>query len=360
MMGTKKKIFYGVVGLIVMIAAAVTVEKVFFPKPSTILNIPMTIVKVSHPKNENVPFEVSALGQIKSAQEIDLMAQQSGYLTAVNVQSGDQVEKGQLLFQIANKTQAAAVASARAGLTQAKAHYDRIETLVKEGAASQDELDTQDKNLQQSKAMLDQAEKAYSETQVSAPFSGQVTATDLAVGSYVNVGDTLIGIVSGKEKFVQYVLPSGYLKFAKLGQSVSFNNPFEKTQAVSAKVSYVSPEIDIQSASFVVKAAIPSSLAEALPPGLTVMVAQVLQADRKVLALPSLSIKADPNGFYVFLIEPQASATDEGRIVMRRIKIGSKFGEWVEILSGLSTSDAVVVEGQEKVHEGQRVKYGFI
>jgi membrane fusion protein (multidrug efflux system) len=358
-MSLKKKIVYGLFGLIVIIGAIVTVEKVFFPKPSTILAIPMTLVKVSHPKNENIPFAVSALGQIKSVQEIDLMAQQSGYLTEVNVRSGDHVEKGQLLFEINNKTQSAALASARAGLAQAKAHYDRIETLVKEGAASQDELDTQDKNLKQSQAILDQAQKAYSETQVSAPFSGQVTATDLAVGSYVNVGDTLIGIVSGKEKFVQYVLPSGYLKFAKLGQMVLFKNPFEKSDMVSAEVTYLSPEIDIQNASFVVKAAIPASFADHLPPGLTVMVSQVLQADRKVLALPSLSIKADPNGFYVFLIDPEASA-DEGRILMRRIKIGSKFGEWVEVLSGLSTSDSVVVEGQEKVHEGQRVQYQII
>ncbi len=355
-MNRKTKVSYVVMGLLVIGASIFWVEDSFFSQKSTVMNTPLPLVSMAHATMENIPFSVSALGEIKSTQEIDLMAQQAGYLTAIKVQNGAMVQKGQLLFQINSRVQSASVDSAQAGLDQAQSHFDRIQALVKEGAASQDELDTEDKNLQQAKATLQQAQKAMSETQVSAPFSGQVTETDLSVGSYVNVGDKLIGMVNGQDQYVQYVLPAQYLKSAKLAQAVSFEDPLDKTQNIQAKVTYLSPEVDSQNETFLERAALKAHVND-LSPGMMVMVTQVLETDRKVLALPGLAIQGDPNGFYVFVIEPDQAGSGQANILIQRVQIGEKYGDFVEVTSGLSDSDWVVVEGQEKVHEGQRVQY---
>jgi membrane fusion protein (multidrug efflux system) len=380
----KRKKFYSLifVGLLAVITVGVGVDRAFFHDAPEDFSFPVTAVKIGHVESKQIPLQISALGQVRSLEEIDLVAEQAGYLTEVNVKNGAMVQKGQVLFQIDNKNALAGVLSAKAALDQAQSHFDRIQILVKEGAESQDVLESDQKNLDQAQAALDEANKMLSETIVKAPFAGQVTYTDLAVGSYVNIGDKLIGIVNSQSFFIQYVLPASYLNLTQMGQTVTFNNPLNnnplnnnplnnnplnRKEKINAKVIYVSPEVDPQSQSFVVRALIENP-PENLKSGLSFMVTQILNPTRQVLALPGLALLGDPNGFYVFLVkksdeknteqntEQNTEKNNQFQVLTRRVVVGEQFDSWIEIKSGLTTLDSVVIEGQQKIHEGQWVR----
>jgi RND family efflux transporter MFP subunit len=386
MMNRKKLVVYAVVGVLLAIGAAVTVENTMFSpdKKSSLMNIPETLVKVGHLQEQLIPLDISALAEVKALQEIDLAAQESGYLTAVNIKNGELVKKGDVLFQIDNKDEKSAVLSAKAAFEQAQLHFNRIQSLVKEGAESQDQLDSDRKNLEQAQSQFDQAKKALAQTTVRAPFDGRVTYTDLNIGSYVNIGDKLISIVNDDQRLLQYQLPAKYLKSVELNQDVfftesgslvdqdlgqqgadhgadlsQFSNQVsnqgsnqgsnQKPQIFSAQVIYISPEIDSQSNAFTVRALIQDA-PKTLEPGFTLMVTQVLDPTRRVLALPGLALLGDPNGFYVFVLN------DQDKVLMRRVVVGQQFNSWIEIKSGITPEDTVVLEGQQNIHEGQKVK----
>ena len=94
------------------------------------------------------------------------------------------------------------------------------------------------------------------------------------------------------------------------------------------------------------------------------MVTQILNPTRQVLALPGLALLGDPNGFYVFLVkksdekntEKNTEKNNQFQVLTRRVVVGEQFDSWIEIKSGLTTLDSVVIEGQQKIHEGQWVR----
>jgi membrane fusion protein (multidrug efflux system) len=360
----KKLMTYVAVGVVLVIGVIVMVEKNLVPhdkKSGVMNNISEVPVKVASIKDQVIPLEVSALAEVKALQEIDLAAQESGYLTAVNIKNGEAVQKGDVLFQIDNKDEKSQVLSTKAALDQAQSHFNRIALLLKQGAVSQDQLDLDRKNLEQAQSAFDQAKKALAQTTVRAPFDGQVTYTDLSIGSYVQVGDKLISIVNDDHRLLQYSLPAKYLKSVAMGQSVLFtgsgnlmnhtiaDHSAPKKDIFEAKVVYVSPEIDAQTNAFVVRALIEDA-PETLVPGFTLMVTQILDPTRHAFALPGLALLGDPNGFYVFVVN------DQNRVLTRRVVVGQQFNSWVEIKSGVTANDRVVVEGQQNIHEGQKVK----
>lgn len=344
----KKKIL-SVVGIIIVIAIAYGLFHYFTrPNPLLAFKLPTPKVAVSHIQKRNIPLTISALAQVKSLRNIKLAAQQSGYVSLVNVKSGQTVKKGQLLFSINSKAQNAEVASARATYNQAKEHLARFASLLKVGAISKDTYDTNFEALKTAKATLVEKEKTLEDTNVKAPFSGRVTYTNLAQGSFVNVGDPLIGMVSDNGLELQYELPAKFLALAKPGQDVTFKTDLYPSKVLQASVNYVAPSINTVDHAFTVRAVVKTD-APLLEPGLSVMATQTLIKHRPVDALQGITLKGDPNGLYVFVVNK------ENKILDKRVSIGFRSGAWVEVKSGLTQKDRVVVEGQNRVHEGQTI-----
>jgi len=343
----KRWILLGLLG-IVLAGLAGGIWKIKSSKTLPVQVPKLVMVKLDHPRLETIPLSVSALAQIKARQETTLVAEQAGYLTSIKVGNGAQVKAGDLLFTIDNKSQLAGYLSAKAQYEEEEQHFSRIQTLFNQGAESKDALEAENSTLEQDKEELQNAEQTLDETEVVAPFSGQVTYTDLTVGSYVNVGTVLLNLISDQSRVLQYVLPEQYFSLAAVGQEVDFSLPGESNK-LQGEVTYVSPEVDPSSHAFTVRASLDQA-PQFLIPGMTLMVSQVLDPNRQVLALPGLALLGDSNGFYVYEVN------SENQVVMHRVSIGSQFKDWIQITAGLTPQDSVIVEGQDNVHEGQKVE----
>ena len=308
----------------------------------------MPTVKVISVQKQNVPLVVRALAQIHSLRQIQIGAEQAGRITAILVKNGDEVKQGQILFLIDDRQQRAAVADAGADLMAKQQHYQRLLQLYKQGAVDSDDLDTSKSAYLRAQSNLQEMQKALDQTKVRAPFAGHVTYTDLAVGSYVNVGDSLIGMVNDQYLELQYDLPAEYWGKPKMGQSVLLTSDAFPNKTFTATVNYVAPQLNPDNHAFTVRAALDSH-DHALAPGLSVIVTHILDNTRQVLAVPGISLIGDPSGFAVDVVENQ-------KIIKKSVKIGTQFKEWTEIKSGLKEGDEVVIEGQMRVREGQPVK----
>mgnify|MGYP003584050237 FL=1 len=172
-----------------------------------------TLVKTMQVIKRDTPIIYEYSGFVEAQNEVQMKARVTGMITEKYVNGGDKVEKGQLMFVIDPRTYQATswnyqaqVASAQADLSRVRRDADRYQKLYEQGAISKQTLDNTMAELEQSeakveaqKALLSSAQVDLGETNVVAPFSGKVSANDLAVGTFVTAGTTVLATISNSD-----------------------------------------------------------------------------------------------------------------------------------------------------------------
>ena len=318
-------------------------------KSSQSYQIPVTKVQTEAAQLHNIPVKVKATGLLVAPNSVTLKSQLSGIINKINFHSGDYVKKGQLLMSLDSTQQQADVDSALADYTKAKAQYDRTSTLFKENqAVSKSELDDAKAQYMQAKANYDAALYKLSNTQIIAPFSGYLTMTDLALGSYVSNGDTLVGLVDKENLKLQYAVGESYAKSIKVGQVVDFTTDAYPGETFQAKVNYISPDVSQENLTFTVRAQYDNKQ-NVLSPGMSVYVSQVIKAKNMVLAVPESALSAQSGGFVVYTI-----LDNKAKLVP--ITIGQIHKGYVSVLSGLKEGGEVITSTDGSLADGLKVE----
>ncbi len=344
----KKHIIFGVITLILLL---VVIYFIFIAtgKQNVDIKIPPTEVAIAKVEKHNIPITAEATGQLIAPQSVSLKSQISGIVNSINFTSGEYVKKGQTLMRLDDTEQKANVNSTLADYTQAKAQYDRTETLYNDNkVVSQSELDTAKSTYLQAKAKYESALYQLSNTTISAPFSGYLSLTTLADGSYVSAGDNLVDLVDKENLQLEYALDESYASSIHLGQMVDFRTDAFEGKVFHAKVSYISPSVSSDNLTFTVRAAFDNKN-NLLSPGMSVYISQVLKKDNDVLAVPESALSAQSGGFIVYLYE-------KGKAKAQSVKIGQIYRGYVSIISGLKLGDSVIATTEGSISDGQSVK----
>jgi membrane fusion protein (multidrug efflux system) len=347
----KKKIF-GIICLIILAAIAAYVYFGANQNQAAPITVPPTDVKVATVQQQIIPLTANAMGTLIAPESIIIKSQQSGTVSGIYFKSGVEVKQGDLLLTLDNTSEMSAYLKAKAAMWQAEVHLQRYQLLADQSktigwAISKDDIDTAKSNYEQSKALLAQAEQNLDETKIYAPFDGALGVTNLAMGSYVQVGDDIVPIVNKQHLLVEYSLPETDYAYVKVGQQVKLKTDAYPDKEFVGIVSYIDPQVDAISRSFIVRATIDNK-DEALSPGMLVSVTHVLDPSRSVMAIPSVSVVPEVSGYGVFVVQQNKA----NEVI---IKIGQRYGDWVQVISGLKIGDQVVYSGQEKLSPGMPV-----
>lgn len=339
------------VSTVVLILALIGIIYLIFQRlsPAAPTDLGATAVEVTPITYQNIPITVNAIGSLVAPEATMLKAQVAGVVTQVTVKNGQNVEKNQLLIQLDNTAAKAAYAKAQAALIEAQSTYERYEKLEKEDpdVLSQLQIDQVLSSYQQAEADRATAAKALQNMKITAPFAGTVGSTTLAVGSYVNQGDSIIAIVNRNTLEITYNLPESYYGEVKIGQVVNFSSDAYPGKKFKATVDYVAPLVSQTNRAFNVRALVGNNQAD-LSPGMLVTLTQVLKPENKVLAVPSISLVSNMSGYAVYTV-------DNGKVLSLPVEIGARFGDWVQIVSGIKPGTEVISAGQEKVQPGSAV-----
>jgi RND family efflux transporter MFP subunit len=159
-------------------------------------------VTVSAPLEREVTDYKDFTGRTQAVETVDVRARVWGFLTRINFTDGQEVRKGEVLFEIDPRTYQAdldraqaAVESARAQLAFTDAEYERYLTLLRSKAAASEEIESKLRDRDRARAQLGvaEADAAYrgldlSFTQVTAPISGRASRTQLTLGNLIQGG----------------------------------------------------------------------------------------------------------------------------------------------------------------------------
>ncbi len=331
-------------------------------------NEPAIAVKVSGISADTNGEFVTASGKIEAENSANVSTRMMGYVTKVNVKVGQKVSAGQLLVSINNtdlqakKAQVdASILQATAGYNNAKKDYERFTALFNQQSASQKELDDMTSRYEMAKAGLEGAKQMrnevmaqFSYSNITAPFSGEVTNTFVKEGDMANPGMPLVSIEGASHLQVTAMVSESDITSIKNGMNVKVLVK-STNQELAGKVSEVSGSAKNTGGQFLVKI----NLINAGSKVLSGMFANVqFPIANKPQAATVVSDK---------VLVPESALVHQGQLtgiytigngntaILRWLRIGISFGNQVEVLSGLSANEQYIVSADGKLYNGAKI-----
>lgn len=315
-------------------------------------------------------------GRLQAPESVELRPRVSGYIADVNLQEGEIVTEGELLFQIDSRPFAAEVARLRAELVSAKSalalaqtQFTRAEKLVSTRAIAREELDNRKANLQQARASVDAVSAALSlaqlnldYTRVTAPISGRVSNALVTRGNHVNAGDSVLTTIVSTDKVYAYfdADEQTYLNYAKLAKAGSRPSARESRNPVSMAlandlsfphegyIDFVDNQVDPQSGTIRGRAVFDNREGQFIP-GLFARIRLIGSASYDGILIDDKAVGTDLNNKFVLVLD------DNNAVQYRSVVLGEKLAGLRIIKSGLAPGDVIVVNGLQRVRPGTEV-----
>lgn len=293
---------------------------------------------------------VSVVGNLVADEIVEIQSEIEGVVETASFDEGARVESGEVLFKIDSEKLQAEVAEAEANYQLASANLKRSKDLLKTKTISSKEYDQSVSAYYSNKATLERAQQRFDDAVIRAPFSGIVGARMVSPGQRVSVGDTLTSVVNLETVKAEFGVPSRYVSQLKVGEQISVKVEAYPDETFKGKVYFVSPRIETQTRTVLVKARMQNEN-QRLIHGMLASVEVGLEERPNSLVIPEAAVIQRKDTKSVF-------AVGEGNIAeLRSVKTGIRLKGEVEIIDGLKAGELVVVEGTQKIGPGSPLTY---
>jgi len=325
-------------------------------------------VSVTKPKASSVTTELVLPGNMQAYLDTPIFARTSGYLKRWYADIGKQVKKGELLAEIDTPEVDDQLQQARADVAAAQANYRlalttaaRWEELVKSGVVTKQGVDETRGEVDAKKSALDAArfsverlQKLQSFKRIHAPFDGVITARNIDVGSLIDAGaggdsKELFHIVSTRKLRVYINVPQANARDAQPGVEADLTLPEFPGKRFKGTLVRSAQSIDRMSRTLLAEVEVDNEKGTLLA-GSYAQVHLKLSDSAKTLMLPVNVLLFRPEGVMVAVVQ------SDQRAMLTPVTLGRDFGTTVEILSGLSESDQVVVNPSDSLVSGTPVR----
>ncbi len=333
------------------------------PRPT----VPVTVAPV---QQRSVPYEISAIGTVTPIQTVAVRSQVSGTLTRVAFREGDEVQKGQLLFQIDARPFQAALSQAQANLAKdlaqlvnARQQVTRYQQLLQNDLATQEQFDQLKANadaavaaVSADSAALQSARLNLEYTTITAQIGGRTGNLLQREGNLVqaNSATPLVVINQLRPIAVSFSLPQQYLDdiqrySARHVLDVRIRPTNDSTTELAGQLSFINNQVDTATGTIQLKATF-GNADRRLWPGEFVAVSLVLDVQKDVLTIPAQAVMTGQAGSYVYVVNPDHTAKTQG------VTLGRAASDYVVIERGLAAGQMVVTDGQLRLVPGARVE----
>jgi multidrug efflux system membrane fusion protein len=365
--------------------------------PAAAGGLPPVPVTVAIAASESVPEEIRVVGDVEPSSTVQIKSQVAGELTQVHFTEGQNVEQGQLLFEIdarpyeeALRQAEANVARDQAQLNQAEAtrlkdiaslknadaDADRYTALQKEGVvsrqqaeASRTSADVLKESIRADEASIESARASMNADisavataklnlgycRIESPVSGRTGNLLVQAGNLVKVNDVPLVVINRIAPiFVSFGVPeeqltevrARYASGNKLGVDVTPQDA--AGPPVHGVLTVVDNTVDSTTGTIKLKATFPND-DRRLWPGQFVNVVLTLNTQKDATVIPSEAVQAGQQGSFVYVVKP--NKTVEARVV----KVGQTLERRVVIDKGLAAGERVVTDGQLLLFPGAPV-----
>lgn len=309
---------------------------------------------------EDISVTLRAVGNVEASQHADIRPQVSGVIAELGFEEGSRVEAGDLLVRLDDRKADAQLAlaqasvdSAAAKLGMAEQRMRRHESLIAEELVSRQRFEEVEAEFLAARAALGEAGAALTlarreldDYHLRAPFGGMVGARLADPGNYVRAGEILVTLVKTDPVEVSFGVPDRHAEQLRTGITVDVSAA--GGAPVDGTIYFIDPKIDNATRMLRLKARVAND-SGTLKPGQFAEVTILLEARSSQVVVPEEAVVTFEGKSWVFVV---TGDTAERRLV----RLGTRMPSRVEVLAGLAAGEQVVVGGQHRLHDGDRVE----
>jgi membrane fusion protein (multidrug efflux system) len=307
------------------------------------------VIAVSIIEVKPVPMrDVTLLpGTTEAWQDVQVAADTSGRIEWIGPQEGERVNKGDLLVKIDVSALKAALDHAEAQFKLADGLYQRRRRLFERKIIAKEELDQSATQRTLAATDYEQIKVKYDQGFPLSPISGIINYLHVDVGEFIDTGKPLADIVNIDRIKINVRVPELDIRFVRKGQKTPVRIDAFPEKELTGVVDFVTFKADPATKTFLVRTVIDNPLAD-IRPGMIARVVFVRQIIPDALSAPLFAL-VDKGGERLVFVEK------DGVAHARTVSIGVIEDDQVQITSGLSPGDHLIVKGQTEVEDGMKV-----
>jgi RND family efflux transporter MFP subunit len=306
------------------------------------------LVEAEHPLTHTFDRSMSFLGTFEANHQNNIASDGSGKLIELLVKEGDAVGQGQVLARLDNELTQLQIENAKLNIEQLKNDNIRFSNLRKDQAVSAMEAEKMELALKSAEVQLKQLQKQLKSSTVLAPFSGVVTKRLVDLGSMVMPGTPIVELTDISTLKLTISVPERDVMKFKKGQKVVANADIYGRDEFNGSVSMIAVQAD-GSHNFKIQTTIQNTAVNKIMAGMYGSVALENSTSVTTLAVSRKALVGSSKN-------PQVYVVRNGKAILTSFSAGTSDGDYIEVVSGLSKSDVVVVKGQVNLENNSNVK----
>lgn len=295
-------------------------------------------VRIDTAHLEAMDLTYSANGTFQPKQEVTVSAEAAGRVVKVLVDEGSRVSAGQTLAVVEGDKLDVNVANAQANYDNAKQNLQRYESAFQTGGVTQIQLDQAKLQYETAKNNLKSSKINAGDVTIKTSVSGIVNARKIEPGSYVNPGTPAFDIVNVSSLKLRVNVDEKNVAALRVGQTVDVSVSVYTDKSFTGRITFISPKSD-GSLNFPVEIEVANTATNDLRAGMYGTASFGSSATSSVLVIPRTAFVGSVSDNKIYVAK-------NGKAIETKVVSGRNFGDKIEILSGLTAGDQVIISGQ--------------
>lgn len=305
-------------------------------------------VVVSPVRQGLVVDRAEAVGTVRARDAVTITAKVTGMVTAINFHEGQTVQAGQVLLTLDDGAVRAERDQAQALLDDARNQLVRARQLQAGQTIAAQRLETLEALARQAEGRVRQAQARLEELRITAPFAGRVGLRQVSPGTLIQPGTAITTLDDLARVRVEFAVPEVYVARLRERSEVVARSTAFGDRRFTGVVAVVDTRIDTATRTVRVISEFDNA-DEALKPGLFLTVDLVLERRERALLVAEEALDPVGERNFVFVIR-------DGRARRQEIRLGQRLQGEVEVVSGISAGDQVVVRGVQRLRNDAPVR----
>jgi membrane fusion protein (multidrug efflux system) len=298
-------------------------------------------VKIIRP--ETLTDVIQATGSLIPDEEVSLTFEAPGKITRIYFQEGALVQKGTLLAKVNDQPLQAELQKLQAQIPLAEDRVFRQKALLEKDAVSKEAYEQVTTELEKLKADIDLVQSRIAQTELRAPFDGEIGLRSVSEGAYASPTTLVAHLTKITPLKIEFSVPERYANVIRPGTKITFKTSSELTE-YPASVYALESQIDLNTRTLKARALYPNAYGK-LKPGETASIIIQSNEIKQALTAPSESIIKEMGRDIAYVYS-------QGKARLVELAIGIRTESHLQILDGLTPGDTLIISGVMQLRDG--------
>jgi len=312
------------------------------------MNMGAIPVKVEKVKREPISIYLLSNANIEALRKVDVVSRASGLVQKITVEEGDYAPKNRILAELDDRELRLDVQQAQAKAENSARLFQRSKEMYSKNLISKENFDDVKYQYETAKSQLEAAQLKLTYAKIRAPISGVITQRLIELGNNVGVNQKVFVMVDFDTLYARVFIPEKDIQKVHIGQKALVTVEAYPGREFWGHVKMINPIVDPESGTVKVTVMLLKK-GTPLRPGMFATVKIITATRPNALVIPKRALLLESETDRVFVVQDSVAR-------QRDVKLGFADGNRIEVLSGLSEGDWVVVVGQEGLQNGAYVR----